>query len=258
MKAFSGLQSDAFSQTNYACRLEWGRDGAAAAEARGDLVVIVDALCFSTTVITAVHHGGVIFPCLDLDEKETLAEKHKAVKAVRRDEVPNQGKYSLSPETFQTIEQGARVVLTSPNGSICCRLAAKAPRLLLGAFVNARTMGEVLTKVLDQGDLAVTLVACGERWQNPGEDGELRFAIEDFLAAGAILSYMKHDKSPEARVAESAFAELENQIDEIIWECTSGLELRSSGYGHDVSFAAQLNIFDTIVQLEGEKLVKLK
>ena len=258
MKFPSDMQSDTFSQTNYACRFEWGRDGAAAAEARGDLVVIVDALCFSTTAITAVNNGGIIYPSIDEDDRDEIVEKHKAVKAVRRDEVPNDGMFSLSPETFQMIEKGTKVVLTSPNGSYCCRCASKSPKLLLGAFVNARSVGEAVTSILDQTDMAVTVIACGERWQNPQEDGELRFAVEDFLAAGAIFSYMMHDKSPEARVCEAAFSELENQLDEIIWECTSGLELRNKGYGHDVSFAAQLNIFDTIPILDVDKLVKVK
>ena len=128
----------------------------------------------------------------------------------------------------------------------------------MGSFVNARAVGEKINDILDHTDLAVTIVACGERWQNPQEDGELRFAIEDFLAAGAIFSYMVYDKSPEARVCEAAFSELENQLDEIVWECTSGLELRNIGYGHDVSFAAQLNIFDSIPILDGDKLVKMK
>jgi phosphosulfolactate phosphohydrolase-like enzyme len=47
--------------------------------------------------------------------------------------------------------------------------------------------------------ISVTVIACGERWNIPSEDGELRMALEDYLGAGAILSYLPYEKSPEAR-----------------------------------------------------------
>lgn len=257
MRISSRRQSDSFSQTNYICRLEWGRDGAKAAEARGDMIVIVDALSFSTATVTAVHHGGIIYPSIDHDDQDAIAERVQAEKAVRRDDVPKVGKFSLSSETFFEIKTGTKVILMSPNGGACCRYGAKAPKLLVGSFINAEATGKAVVDILDQTDLAVTFVACGERWQNPMEDGMLRFAVEDYLAAGAILSYVMHDKSPEARVCEVAFTSLENRIDEIIWECTSGLELRNSGYAHDVSHSAQLNIYDTVVVMDKDRLVKL-
>ena len=59
----------------------------------------------------------------------------------------------------------------------------------------------------DDAALSVTILACGERWKQPNEDGELRFAIEDYLGAGAILSALPAAlaRSPEARVCQGAF-----------------------------------------------------
>ncbi|HHE46605.1 MAG TPA: 2-phosphosulfolactate phosphatase [Bacteroidetes bacterium] len=255
MRISSRRQSDSFSQTNYICRLEWGRDGARAAEARGDMIVVVDTLSFSTAAVTAVHQGGIIYPSVDHEDQDAIAERSGAEKSVRRDDVPKTGRFSLSSETFFNLKAGTSVVLMSPNGGACCRYASKAPKLMVGSFVNAEATGKAVAEILGQTDLAVTFVACGERWQTPMEDGALRFAVEDYLAAGAILSYIMHDKSPEARVCEAAFTSLENQLDEIIWECTSGLELRNTGYGHDVSHAAQLSVYDTVVVMDGERLV---
>ena len=247
-------QSDAFSQTNFCCRLEWGRDGAKLAAARGDIVVIVDTLSFSTTVVTAIHNGALIYPCSDPQELNRLTSKYNCEKAVHRDDVPSKGRYSLSPETFRETEPDTRVSLMSLNGGACCRYADKAEELLIGSFINAEAVANRLFQLLDKGNAAVTVVACGERWQMPMEDGALRFAVEDYLAAGAILSYLIHDKSPEARVCQAAYNSLENNIDDILWECTSGRELRAAGFSHDVEFAAQMNLYNTLVVMKDDYL----
>ena len=33
----------------------------------------------------------------------------------------------------------------------------------------------------------MTVLACGERWQTPSEDGDLRMAVEDYLGASSQL-----------------------------------------------------------------------
>ena len=254
MSSISKKQSDAFSQTNFCCRLEWGRDGAKLAIERGDAVVIVDTLSFSTTVVTAIHNGALIYPCSDPQELNEITSKYSCEKAVHRDDVPAKGRYSLSAETFREIEPDTRVSLMSVNGGACCHNSVRSEELLIGAFINAEAIANRLSQLLDKGNAAVTIVACGERWQMPLEDGALRFAVEDYLAAGAILSYLVQDKSPEARVCQAAYNSLENNIVDILWECTSGLELRAAGFSHDVEFSAQLNLYDTVVVMKDDYL----
>jgi 2-phosphosulfolactate phosphatase len=57
------------------------------------------------------------------------------------------------------------------------------PHLLVGALLNARAVAAAVARLLAETDLSVTVLACGERWKEPNEDGELRFAIEDYLEA---------------------------------------------------------------------------
>ena len=106
-------------------------------------------------------------------------------------------------------------------------------------------------------DLCVTLIACGERWQTPAEDGALRVALEDDLGAGAILSYLRHDKSPEARVCAGAFLYSRDDLLAALWECGSGRELRSRGFPEDVRHAAQLNVYEAVPVLRGARLERL-
>ena len=111
--------ADPWSQDGYRCRLEWGHRGARVAAERGDVLVVIDVLRFSTATVTAVQHGGIIYPCAWSDDPEAYAARIGAEAAVRRRAVPGQGRFSLSPQTFTAIEPGTRVVLASPNGATC-------------------------------------------------------------------------------------------------------------------------------------------
>ena len=152
------------------------------------------------------------------------------------------------------IEPGTRVVLASPNGGTCSYYGRKVPYLFVGALVNARATAAAITSLLAHSNLCVTVIACGERWKTPSEDGELRIAIEDYLGAGAILSYLSCEKSPEARVCEGAFVAAQKELAALLWDCGSGRELREKGYSEDVHAAARLNAYDTAAVMRGDHL----
>jgi 2-phosphosulfolactate phosphatase len=239
------LERSWFGQQPWRCRLEWGRRGAAAATARDDVIVVVDSLSFSTAVATALHCGVIVYPCLPGD-KERLAREVGAELAVRRQDVPEKGRFSLSPATFLSSEPGARVVLDSPNGAACCVAARTGPCVVVGSLVNARAVAHVVSARLAGGNQAVTVLACGERWLTPVEGEDLRFAIEDWLGAGAILSHLDHDKSPEAQACEATFRGLRHQLEEVLLNCGSGVELCDRGYKADVLHAARMDLYDTV------------
>jgi 2-phosphosulfolactate phosphatase len=235
-----------FEQDGFRCRLDWGRHGTQQAAERGDVLVIVDTLSFSTAAVTAVEHGGILYPCTWDEDAEQLARAVGGEAAVRRQDVPMRGRFSLSPLTFLAIEAGTRVVLPSPNGATCSRYGRVVPHLLVGALVNARAVGAAVTELLEAGKGSVTVLCCGERWEPPTEDGALRFAIEDYLAAGAILASIPHEKSPEARICEAAFQNAHAELPTLLWECGSGRELRAKGFPEDVRHAAQLDLYDAV------------
>lgn len=254
--------ADWFSQKTYRCRMEWGRRGARVAAERGDILVVVDVLSFSTAVVTAAAHGVVVYPCAHNDDAAAdLAARVGAEVAVARQEVPAKGRFSLSPQTFAAAPRGTKVVLPSPNGATCSRFGRDVPHLFVGALVNAEAVARAVLAALKETDTAasVTLLACGERWTNPAdaaEDGELRFAVEDYVGVGAILAHLPADlsRSPEARAAEAIFHEAGGELDDLLLGCGSGIELRSRGYEADVLHAACLNQYDVAPILrDGER-----
>jgi 2-phosphosulfolactate phosphatase len=207
--------------------------------------------------VTAVAGGGIVYPCAWTDDPAELAARVGAEAAVNRREVPARGRFSLSPPTMLGIEPGDVIVLASPNGATCSRFGRAVPRLLVGALVNARAVSEAVAATLASSDLAVTILACGERWQAPSEDGELRFAIEDYLGAGAIIAGLPSSlsRSPEARVCEGAYLAARDDLHTLLVESGSGRELREGGYPQDVEFAARLDAFDAVPTMDGDRLI---
>lgn len=247
-----------FGQQAHRVRLEWGRRGAQGADERGDVLVVVDVLSFSTAAATAVARGVAVYPCGKTDDPPAFAARVSGVLAVARPDVPAKGRYSLSPLTFLDAPAGERIVIASPNGATCSRYGRDVPRLYVAALVNARAVALAAARTCRTTGVGLTVLACGERWPTPNEDGELRFALEDLLGAGALLSHLPSafSRSPEARAAETAFrAATRDGLEATLMACGSGIELVEKGYEGDVRHAARLNAYEVAPVLrDGERL----
>jgi len=126
---------------------------------------------------------------------------------------------------------------------------------LVGALVNARAVADAVSYLLTTDNrLSVTVLACGERWRVPDEEGVLRFALEDYLGAGAILAALPFAQTIEAQACGTTYLALQNRLEAVLWDCESGQELRSKGLGEEVCFGAQLDVYDTAPVLRGERL----
>ncbi len=245
---------DVFSQRGYAYRLEWGWRGAKAAAARGDIVIVVDVLRFSTAAAAAAARCGIIYPCVDLSEARIVAERTGA--ELGRHHRSDEARYSLSPASYADLSAGTKIALPSPNGATCCRIASSGSAVLVGGLVNATAVRAAAVRLRSDLDAEVTLLACGERWSDDDPDGPLRVAAEDYLGAGAILTGLE-GLSPEASICAAAFESAQPRIDALIWECGSGLELRAKGSGEDVRFASCLDSLTAVPILRGDRLEPL-
>lgn len=245
-----------FEQSPYDCRIEWGKRGAREAAERGDIIIIVDVLSFSSTVISALKYGAVIYPYPPNLDGENYAAKLGAEYIIGRAEAAKMGKPTLSPVSFNREHTQKKYVLTSLNGAYCTWIASKVPALLIGSFLNASSVASVANKLRLQTNANITIIPCGEQWNDVMEnDDTLRPSMEDYLGAGAILSCLDGKKSPEAEVCIGAFLNGKLKLNELIWECGSGRELRQRGYGDDVKHCSRLNIFDIVPILDVDKFV---
>lgn len=229
-----------FDQTPYQLRMEWGFRGARDGAKRGDIVVIVDVLSFSTTTTAACAIGATIYPHPYKKDGLSYARRVDAELIVGRAESSLGGLPSLSPVSFQETHRGRRFVLCSLNGARCAQLASGAPDVLIASLNNAKALAETLMTRYEAHP--VTFICCGEQWSDPQEDdNEMRPCIEDYLGAGAVISEMRGSFSPEAELCGAAFSAAKEKINDLIWESGSGRELRARGYAADVEYAAQLS-----------------
>jgi 2-phosphosulfolactate phosphatase len=212
--------------------MHWGWRGAREAAARGHIVVIVDTLRFSSAVVSAVAHGALVTPAM-----------------FKSDAAPQ--RFNLSPQSYGDIEPDTAVTLPSPNGAQCCLNAAAAPHVIAASLLNATAAARYVAGLLDATTLDVAVIAAGERWRDPDDDGALRFALEDLLGAGAVLDALSaYPQSPEARAAAAVFHERRDDLTTALRTCGSGLELIAAGKTGDVDDCAHLDRYEVVPVLK--------
>ncbi|HEX6525974.1 MAG TPA: 2-phosphosulfolactate phosphatase [Streptosporangiaceae bacterium] len=182
--------------------------GARQAAVRGDVVVIVDVLSFSTEIALAVAEGKT---CLVYSDAELESMGGAEVVAASLDARPYRrfqhfvaDGAQLPPARSSPSVSGERVLFRSANGASAARAAETAPELLIGSLRNARACASHVGRLLAGTDVQrVTLVACGSV-AGPGGEHRFRPALEDWLAAGQIAAHLASFGlvlSPEAHAA---------------------------------------------------------
>ena len=220
-----------YEQSEFDIRCEWGLKGVEALAPISDAIVIVDVLSFSTSIDVATSRGAFVFPYQW--KNESALEYARSIGAELADPTRKPGTWSLSPASLASIPTGTKLVLPSPNGSTLSLATGKTPTLA-GCIRNAQAVAQACL----QFGKRISVIAAGERWP----DQTLRPSIEDWIAAGAIISFLPGSLSPEAKLAKNAFQTSKETIGETLRTCSSGKELIERGFMSDVEFAMQFNV----------------
>ncbi|RZS64298.1 2-phosphosulfolactate phosphatase [Agromyces ramosus] len=245
-----------FGQAKYQVRFDWGAAGAERILPGAHVAVVVDVLSFTTAVVAAAERGVPVapWPAGDAAGAAALARRLGGVVAGRRGE-PGP---SLSPTSFAGAEAfdelDGPVVIPSPNGgAIAAGLAERGLVVLAGALRNRTAVAEwILALQSERGERTiVAIVAAGERVTSASE--AIRFAIEDQLAAGAIVDALVglgiDHTSPEAAVACAAFEGLRHATTHLIGASGSAVELVEGGFRGDVRFASERDASRVVPEL---------
>lgn len=228
-----------YNQHNFDIRCEWGAKGIEQLAASSDAIIIVDVLSFTTCVSIAVDNEAVIYPFYaDSISPEDFAREHDAILASKNRQ--SEG-FSLSPASLMTIPPQTRVVIPSPNGSMLSTMTGATPTFA-GCLRNAEA---VAAAAMALGP-TVSVIPAGERWFS---DYSIRFALEDWLGAGAVIHYLSGAKSYEARAAQNAFLPFRDDLQACLEGTGSGRELIEKGFPDDVIYAAALNVSDVAPRL---------
>jgi phosphosulfolactate phosphohydrolase-like enzyme len=224
-----------------------GEAGARRGAERGDVVVIIDALRASTTIIVALEAGArQVIPVLTVKEANAyLADPTCRVAGERGGARLPQFHYGNSPtEIWARRRQVARraLVLTTSNGTRCVHAALEGSTamlggplaLLAGAPINARAVARAAAALAQEGRCDVTLVAVGLGEEPAEEDAFALGVIGRRLADWGALP-----ATPLPTVCEA------DSLD-VFLNARSASRLARLGYGADVRFCAQVDLWDTV------------
>lgn len=221
-----------YNQNEFDIRLEWGYRGVQELAPISDVIIIVDILSYSTCVDIATSNGAIICPYRWKDE--TAISYAKSMGAELADLTrKSAGGFSLSPVSLLDIKPGTKLVLPSPNGATLSLLTGETTTLC-GGLRNA----EAVAKTAISLGSKISIIPAGEQWT----DNSLRPSFEDLIGAGAIISYLTGELSPESKTALYAYLAIKNNLLEEVKKCSSGKELIERGFEKDVDLACEFNI----------------
>lgn len=179
-----------YDQNEFDIRLEWGLRGIEELAPISDVIIIVDVLSFSTCVDIATKNGAIIYPYRWKDESAIEYAKTLNAELANFKRKFTDG-FSLSPTSLMNIKPNTKLVLPSPNGSTLSLSTGSIPTLC-GSLRNAKAVATYAKKYGNK----ISIIASGEQWK----DKSLRVAFEDLVGAGAIISHLTGNLSPEAKL----------------------------------------------------------
>lgn len=229
-----------YNQEEFNIKLEWGLKGIEALASVSDVIIIIDVLSYSTCVDIAVSNGAIIYPYRYKDD--SAKDFAKSVNAELASFKRSLTDYCLSPASLINISKNTKLVLPSPNGATLSLAAGDIPTLC-GSLRNAKAVADYAITIGKN----ISVIPAGEKWK---DDNTIRFALEDYLGAGAIISYLKGSLSPESKSALSVFKNLSVNLKEEIKNCSSGKELIEIGFERDVELACELNVSNIVPLLK--------
>lgn len=214
-------------------------------ELAGKLVVMIDVLRASSTIVTALANGCHSFiPILSPDqvrEKAQQFEKERILLGGEREGTKIEG-FDLgnSPREYKReVVEDKTIIFSTTNGVKTLEMAKGAYRIIIGSFLNLKAVCNYCTNY--QGDI---LIICA------GRDG--KFSLEDTACAGMIINTLG-DVFPVAcqevdanLTAELICEEFGNNILEILRTSQHGRYLESIGLGGDLKFCSQLDFFNIV------------
>jgi len=211
---------------------------------RGDLIVVIDVLRASTSIVTSLANGAkYVIPTITLKEAIQLHKKHPRYVLVgeREGYMPKGFDLGNSPVSLSTESlQGKNILIASTNGTKALVKSRESRWVTVGAFLNARAVAEKTLEISSKNGIDISLVLAGEK---------NHFSLEDFVCAGAITERFPKNTvelSDKTMAALLAFKEAKYNLLESVQKSKHAQALTNIGFTKDVEFSCQLDIYNIV------------
>jgi len=214
-------------------------------ELAGKLVVIIDVLRASSTIVTALANGcrGFI-PILSPDKAKKKAqefENERVLLGGEREGIKIEG-FDLgnSPREYKKeVAKGKTIIFSTTNGVKTLEMVKGAHRIIIGSFLNLQAVCDYCTNY--EGDISIICA---------GRKG--KFSLEDTACAGMMVNSLRdvfsgdHQGIDANLTAQLLYVKFGNNILEILRKSQHGQYLESIGLGEDLKFCSQLDLFHIV------------
>jgi 2-phosphosulfolactate phosphatase len=219
-----------------------GVQGVAEASKDSDMIVVIDVLRASSTIITAIESGASsIFPMLTIKEARELAKRTPdSILAGERKgfRIPGFGLGNSPVEYTPETVRGKNIILTTTN---CTRILERCKRLpsgkkvVIGALLNAWAIAELARKLIERGNSKISIIQAGTRG---------RQCQDDQICAEVLQIMIEH------RTEQQLTSKLQSIMNLLLYSILSGTRhgkrLISMGFDNDVRYCSQLSVSSVV------------
>ncbi|MBN6186135.1 2-phosphosulfolactate phosphatase [Aneurinibacillus sp. BA2021] len=200
--------------------------------------VVIDVLLATTTMALALHHGATeIIPVAGEKEARQLHAELADASALLCGE---RGGYTIdgfhNPASLLSLDlAGRRLILVTTNGTVALQACRTARQLYAASLVNGAAVASQIYNDTTEGSI---VIVCS------GSDG--RFALEDFLGAGHLISHLLSHTEQEWQLSDAAVAALKlyanegaGQMAALLQRTETAQLLYALGYPEAIAYAAR-------------------
>lgn len=213
----------------------------------GKVVVVLDILFATSTMVTALGHGASrLIPTLN------EADARQVARTLGPDSYVLSGELFAelidgfaSPMPLALVDHGVQdktVVYATTNGTVALKEASAAEHVFAGALLNAPAVVEhIATRHAD----ATIVIVCSGSMGNPN--------LEDMYGAGCFVDLIaralgeKRDLSDAAVAARALFRS--ESAESMLLRSRVGQLMQERGHTHEVKYAAQLGTLNVVPKL---------
>lgn len=218
----------------------------------GKVVVVLDILFATTTMVTALAHGATeVIPVPDEASARARFGEHPENTCVLSGELNAITLPGFAhPAPLALMEHGVagkKLIYSTTNGTVAMNRAAGAARVYCGALLNARRLAE---HIVAEHPRETVLIVCAGSANN--------FNFEDFLGAGAFVERFAAllgtgvDLSDAARAALAVYRAA--ALPQALLDCRVGRMMSRRGLASEVEFASRVDALPVVPVLEAGRL----
>ena len=210
-------------------------------------VVVIDVLRATSCMVAGLGSGlaavkpvATIEECLALGAQGYIMAGERGGKKVEQFDIGN------SPFDYMNDEfRGKKIAVTTTNGTKAIELSKEAPEVLIGAFLNLKS----LLRRLQNQKRDILLFCAG--WKG-------RFNLEDSLFAGAVINGIAKDVDFDDDASTSAYylyKSMKFDIHYFISRSNHASRLSKFGIKKDIEFCSRQDEFAVVPKLVNGELI---